>query len=100
MLTKNIFRIVRRGPHTPPYPPKSPDSRSPSPIINEKPASIKSTAKLTATRDRSPVIVLPTVNLCKPNYCSSTNPRGYPGLFSSILLYFLHLFKSPVRYKT
>uniref|UniRef100_A0A8R1XV67 Round spermatid basic protein 1-like protein n=1 Tax=Onchocerca volvulus TaxID=6282 RepID=A0A8R1XV67_ONCVO len=72
-------RIVRRGPHTPPYPPKSPDSRSPSPIINEKPASIKSTAKLTATRDRSPVIVLPTVNLCKPNYCSSTNPRGYPG---------------------
>ncbi|VDO39955.1 unnamed protein product [Onchocerca flexuosa] len=72
-------RTVRRGPHTPPYPPKSPDSRSPSPIINEKPVSIKSTAKLTATRDRSPVIVLPTVNLCKPSYCSSTNPRGYPG---------------------
>ncbi|VDK66025.1 unnamed protein product [Onchocerca ochengi] len=74
-------RIVRRGPHTPPYPPKSPDSRSPSPIINEKPASIRSTAKLTATRDRNPVIVLPTVNLCKPNYCSNTNPRGYPGMF-------------------
>ncbi|VBB26177.1 unnamed protein product [Acanthocheilonema viteae] len=72
-------RTIRRGPHTPPYPPKSPDSRSPSPIVNEKPVNIKSIAKPTATRDRSPVVVLPTVNLCKPNYSGSTSLRGYTG---------------------
>uniref|UniRef100_A0A1I7VW49 BAH domain-containing protein n=1 Tax=Loa loa TaxID=7209 RepID=A0A1I7VW49_LOALO len=72
-------RTIRRGPHTPPYPPKSPDSRSPSPVITEKPVSVKSVAKSTAPRDRSPVIVLPTVNLCKPNYSGNTSLGGYPG---------------------
>ncbi|CAG9541075.1 unnamed protein product [Cercopithifilaria johnstoni] len=70
---------VRRGPHTPPYPPKSPDSRSPSPVVSEKPVSIKSVTKPTSTRDRNAVIVLPTVNLCKPNYSGNTSLRGYPG---------------------
>uniref|UniRef100_A0A915PYL7 Round spermatid basic protein 1-like protein n=1 Tax=Setaria digitata TaxID=48799 RepID=A0A915PYL7_9BILA len=72
-------RTVRRGPHTPPYPPKSPDSRSPSPVLGEKLVNVKSVVKSTATRDRSPVIVLPTVNLCKPNYSCGASLGGYPG---------------------
>ncbi|KAM3726268.1 Phosphoribosyl-ATP pyrophosphatase [Dirofilaria immitis] len=32
----SVERTIRRGPHTPPYPPKSPDSRPPSPVFNEK----------------------------------------------------------------
>ncbi|EJW88044.1 hypothetical protein WUBG_01039 [Wuchereria bancrofti] len=72
-------RKVRRGPHTPPYPPKSPHSRSPSPVITEKPVIIKSVAKQTTARDRSPVIVLPTVNLCKPNYSGGTSIVGHHG---------------------
>ncbi|KAK6110457.1 hypothetical protein QQG55_39885 [Brugia pahangi] len=72
-------RKVRRGPHTPPYPPKSPQSRSPSPVTTEKPVIIKSVLKQTTARDRSPVIILPTVNLCKPNYSGGTNIMGYHG---------------------
>uniref|UniRef100_A0A914ZN04 Round spermatid basic protein 1-like protein n=1 Tax=Parascaris univalens TaxID=6257 RepID=A0A914ZN04_PARUN len=73
---------VRRGPHTPPEPPKSSvDSRSPSPVMNRQSVvqqAVPSFREL--PRKSSPVIVLPTVNLCPPSTFQERSPSGFMGV--------------------
>uniref|UniRef100_F1KSE3 Round spermatid basic protein 1-like protein n=1 Tax=Ascaris suum TaxID=6253 RepID=F1KSE3_ASCSU len=73
---------VRRGPHTPPEPPKSSvDSRSPSPVMDRQ-STIQQTVPSfrELPRKSSPVIVLPTVNLCPPSTFQERSPTGFMGV--------------------